>query len=228
MGGESDSARRQQDGAPCFTAETRLMDLHDGPVAGIDEAGRGPWAGPVVAAAVILDPGRIPDGLKDSKLLAPEVRDELYDEIAAVARFGIGVAAVERVDRMNVLQASLWAMNAACAELETPPAAALVDGNRCPALPCPAEPLIGGDGLALSVAAASIVAKVARDRLMARLALEHPGYGWERNKGYGTREHAVALHRLGATPHHRRSFRPVRAAIAGAPAPGEAEAEPPG
>ncbi len=182
-------------------------------MAGIDEAGRGPWAGPVVAAAVILQPDLIPDGLNDSKRLSPSERLTLYDAIMDAATVGIGTASVARIDRDNILQATLCAMHRAVADLEIQPAAALVDGNRCPRLPCPAEPLIRGDALSLSVAAASIVAKVTRDRMMVELARAHTGYGWERNKGYGTREHAAALDRLGPTPHHRRSFAPVRTAI---------------
>lgn len=193
--------------------EEELMRRARGPVAGIDEAGRGPWAGPVVAAAVILDPADIPDGLNDSKLLAPPVRENLYEIIMSRAVVGIGIADVERVDELNILHATMWAMREACLALKDSPAAALVDGNRCPELPCPAEPLVRGDGLSFSVAAASIVAKVTRDRIMAELACEHPQYGWERNKGYGTRSHADALARYGVTIHHRRSFRPVQAIL---------------
>lgn len=198
---------------PCLSREQALVRRHGGPVAGIDEAGRGPWAGPVVAAAVILQPDLIPDGLNDSKRLSPSERLTLYDAIMDAATVGIGTASVARIDRDNILQATLCAMHRAVADLEIQPAAALVDGNRCPRLPCPAEPLIRGDALSLSVAAASIVAKVTRDRMMVELARAHTGYGWERNKGYGTREHAAALDRLGPTPHHRRSFAPVRTAI---------------
>ena len=191
------------------------MARHGGPIAGVDEAGRGPWAGPVVAAAVILDFGRLPAGLDDSKKLEPSNRDRLHDEIFQTAvAVGAGIADVARIDRDNILQATLWAMAQACAALSEPPAAALIDGNRCPALPCPAQALIGGDALSLSISAASIVAKVTRDRMMAELALAHPAYGWERNKGYGTREHAQALARFGVSEHHRRSFKPVQARMA--------------
>jgi ribonuclease HII len=213
MVGITDSERRRRADGPTLTAEAALIARHGGPVAGIDEAGRGPWAGPVVAAAVILDPDRIPSGLNDSKLLSPRLREALYDEISATARVAVGIAEVPRIDAENILQATLWAMRAALRDLGEAPAAALVDGNRCPDLPCPARALVGGDGLSVSVAAASIVAKVTRDRLMIALADECPGYGWERNKGYGTREHGEALQRLGVTRHHRRSFAPVRAVI---------------
>ena len=183
------------------------------PVAGIDEAGRGPWAGPVVAAAVILPAGRAPDGIDDSKRLSRERRAELYERIRAAATVGVGEASVGEIDALNVLQATMVAMRRAVEALGTRPSHALVDGNRLPDLACPARAVIGGDSRSLSIAAASIVAKETRDRIMRRLARLHPGYGWERNAGYGTREHARALDALGPTPHHRRSFRPVREAV---------------
>ena len=198
---------------PSLTHEQAILRRFGSPVAGIDEAGRGPWAGPVVAAAVILDPGRIPPGLNDSKKLSAPVREALYEQIVEQGVVGVGIAGVTRIDTDNILQATLWAMRAAVGDLGCAPAAALVDGNKCPDLPCPAETLVKGDARSLSIAAASIIAKVTRDRIMASLAGEHPGYGWERNKGYGTREHAHAIDRLGVTPHHRRSFKPVAAAI---------------
>ncbi len=199
--------------APTFDTEAGLIARFGMPVAGIDEAGRGPWAGPVVAAAVILKPEQIPAGLNDSKKLTPRMREALYGEIVQHAIVGVGVADVALIDAGNILQATLIAMRTAVGDLGRTPAAALVDGNRCPDLPCPAEPLIKGDARSLSVAAASIIAKVTRDRHMVALARKHPGYGWERNKGYGTREHAHALRRLGVTPHHRLSFAPVRAVL---------------
>jgi ribonuclease HII len=183
------------------------------PVAGIDEAGRGPLAGPVVAAAVVLDflalPRRLARRLDDSKLLEREEREELFGLIPTYAAIGVGEASVDEIDSINILQASLLAMRRALEALPSAPAMALVDGNQLPALPCPAQAVIGGDGRSLSIAAASIIAKVTRDRLMNRLAEQHPGYGWETNVGYGTPEHLQALVRLGVTPHHRRSFRPV-------------------
>ncbi|GIX12386.1 MAG: ribonuclease HII [Paracoccaceae bacterium] len=181
-----------------------------GRVAGIDEAGRGPWAGPVVAAAVILDYARIPPGIDDSKRLTARRRAALFEALIAVAEVGIGRASVEEIDAMNIAQATALAMRRAVAELPAPPDFALVDGRHVPpGLPCRARALVGGDGRSLAVAAASIVAKVTRDRIMAELAREWPGYGWERNAGYGVPEHAAALARLGVSPHHRRSFRPV-------------------
>ena len=179
-------------------------------VCGIDEAGRGPWAGPVVAAAVVLDRGNIPPGLNDSKKLTPRRRATLFDAIRASAIVGVGIASVEEIDTLNILRANDLAMLRAIEALYPTPGAALIDGNRVPpGLPCQARALVGGDGRSLSVAAASIIAKVTRDRIMAGLAKAHPGYGWERNQGYGTAEHRTALDRLGVTPHHRRSFRPI-------------------
>ena len=178
-------------------------------VAGIDEAGRGPLAGPVVAAAVILDHARVPAGIDDSKVLKPEDRERLFAEINEKAEVGIGIADVARIDRDNILQATLWAMADAVGRLPRAPTTVLVDGNQPPRLGCAIETIVEGDARALSIAAASIVAKVTRDRIMTRLAVEHPGYGWERNMGYGVPEHRSAIIRLGLTPHHRRSFKPV-------------------
>ncbi|MBZ0217381.1 MAG: ribonuclease HII, partial [Fimbriimonadaceae bacterium] len=198
---------------PDFRFERHLMKIHHGPVAGIDEAGRGPWSGPVVAAAVILDPDNIPFGLNDSKKLTEKKRDELFEAIYASAKIGVGIADEKRIDRDNILQATLWAMAEAANTLSLSPAAALIDGNFRAPLGCPSETLIKGDARSLSIAAASIVAKVTRDRIMVDLAEKYPGYGWQRNKGYGTPEHIKGIEQLGVTPHHRRSFRPVRLAI---------------
>ncbi len=181
-----------------------------GRIAGVDEAGRGPLAGPVVAVAVILKPGRVPDGIDDSKALSRLRRERLYQAILATAEVGIGAAGVEEIDRLNILAATMEAMRRAVLALPLAPDAVLVDGNRAPQLPIPLQTVVRGDTLSLSIAAASIVAKVIRDRAMARLASRHPGYGWERNAGYGTAEHRAALARLGPTAHHRRSFGPVR------------------
>jgi ribonuclease HII len=182
-------------------------------VAGIDEAGRGPWAGPVVAAAAILDRARLPDTLvarlDDSKKLKRPVREALFAQMAGCADIGVGIAEVGEIDRLNILQATLLAMQRAVAALGQAPEAALVDGNIAPKLAMPVRTVVKGDSLCFSIAAASIAAKVTRDRIMERLAAEHPGYGWERNAGYGTAEHRVALERLGITQHHRRSFAPI-------------------
>ena len=179
------------------------------PVAGIDEVGRGPWAGPVVAAAVILDPTTIPDGLNDSKKLTARRREALFAALQGRASIGVGRAEVEEIDDLKILAASMLAMQRALAELPLVPAHALVDGNRAPDLPCPVTTVVKGDARSLSIAAASIIAKVTRDCWMADLSGQHPGYGWERNAGYGTAEHRAGLDLLGLTPHHRLSFRPI-------------------
>lgn len=196
-----------------FELEGIELKLAGGPVVGIDEAGRGPWAGPVVAAAVILDPTRIPDGIDDSKALEPEDREAIYARLIAVAEIGIGIADVRRIDRDNILNATMWAMAQAVRKLQSKPRLALIDGNRAPDLRCQTRTVVGGDARCLSIAAASIVAKVTRDRLMVALGLELPNYGFERHKGYGTPEHQTAIGRHGVTPHHRRSFRPVQMAL---------------
>lgn len=198
---------------PSFELEAAELALGRGPIAGVDEAGRGPWAGPVVAAAVILDPSSIPEGLDDSKALTPQARDLLYDQIVASAEVGVAVADVERIDRDNILAATLWAMAEAVAAVGRQPGLVIVDGNRLPMLKVPARAIVKGDARCVSIAAASIVAKVTRDRAMVALARDYPGYGFERHKGYGVREHQVALTRLGVTPHHRRSFKPVQLAL---------------
>lgn len=183
-------------------------------VAGIDEAGRGPLAGPVVAAAVIFDLSRRPPkGINDSKKLTPVIREELYEAITAKARYGIGIATVAEIDTHNILGATMIAMARAVSLLGIIPDVALVDGNRAPALPCRVKTVVEGDALSISIAAASIIAKVTRDRMMRELAREFPGYGWETNVGYGTDEHYRGLNALGVTPHHRRSFAPVRALV---------------
>jgi len=175
---------------------------------GIDEAGRGPWAGPVVAAAVILR--EIPNGVNDSKKLSVTKRNLLFQQITATSMFGIGLASVEEIDALNILQATFLAMRRALAALPTKPAFALIDGNRVPLdLPCPAEAIVMGDTRCASIAAASILAKVTRDRIMAELSQSHPGYGWESNMGYGVPAHAAGLKQLGVTPHHRRTFKPI-------------------
>ncbi|MCU0910508.1 MAG: ribonuclease HII [Rhodobacteraceae bacterium] len=179
-------------------------------VAGVDEAGRGPLAGPVVAAAVVLVPGQVPSGLDDSKKLGASTRDRLFTELLALAEVGVGMASVEEIDSLNILRAAHLAMERALAALAMLPDLALVDGNLLPrALPCPGRALVGGDALCLSIAAASVVAKVTRDWIMVDLAQQHPGYGWDRNMGYPSAAHRAALASLGPTPHHRRSFRPV-------------------
>ncbi len=183
-------------------------------VAGVDEAGRGPLAGPVVSAAVILParglPRRLAGSIDDSKALTARRREAMLPKILACCGVGVGTASVEEIDRINILQATFLSMRRALAALPDIPAVALIDGNQVPkGLSCPGRAIIRGDSRSLSIAAASIVAKVTRDRLMAELSETHPGYGWERNAGYGTREHLAALQDLGVSPHHRRSFAPV-------------------
>lgn len=196
-----------------FELERVELAVHGGPIAGVDEAGRGPLAGPVVAAAVVLDPAAMPDGIADSKTLDAKQRRAVYSEILATARVAIGIAEVDRIDADNILNASLWAMAQAVALLECRPRLVLVDGNRAPHLDCTARAIVQGDAKCLSIAAASIVAKVTRDAMMAELARDYPHYGFDRHKGYGTREHHAAIARHGVTPHHRRSFRPVQLAL---------------
>jgi ribonuclease HII len=201
-----------------------------GPVAGVDEVGRGPWAGPVLAAAVILDHDRLPASLSamidDSKKLDARTRREIAAALPDCAAIGVGLATVAEIDRLNILQAALLAMGRAVAALPVQPALALIDGNRAPALPCPARTIVGGDASELAIAAASIVAKVTRDALMTALDAACPGYAWDRNMGYGTAEHRRALRRLGVTPHHRRSFRPIRELLAAAGIPAAAHVAP--
>lgn len=195
---------------PNFDFERSALARGFARVAGIDEAGRGPWAGPVVAAAVILDPDDLPDGLNDSKKLTHARREEFHDIILAKAEVGIGIVDVAVIDRDNILQATYAAMIQAAAALASAPLFALIDGNRAPKLDFPVETVIEGDGKCLSIAAASIIAKVTRDRMMVDLDRQCPGYGFAKHKGYGTAEHQEALARLGPTPHHRRSFEPIR------------------
>jgi ribonuclease HII len=187
-----------------FELEAIELELTGGPIAGVDEAGRGPLAGPVVAAAVILDRTSIPEGIADSKLLDVEARRSLYQAILASAEVGIGIADVERIDADNILNATLWAMRQAVARLANRPKLVLIDGNRAPHLECATRTIVQGDTRCLSIAAASIVAKVARD---------YPHHGFDRHKGYSTAEHFAAIARYGVTPHHRRSFRPVQLAL---------------
>jgi ribonuclease HII len=191
---------------PCF----KLEKVHPDPVAGVDEAGCAPLAGPVVAAAVVLDRNHFPRGIDDSKALPAATREAICARLYKVAVIGVGIASVEEIDRLNIYWARMLAMTRAVDALGLDPAMVLVDGNRCPKWDRPSLAIIAGDAKCRSIAAASIVAKVTRDRIMFDHAREHPGYGWERNKGYPTPEHVEALGRLGPTIHHRRSFAPVR------------------
>ena len=193
-----------------FSFETAARARGATVIAGVDEVGRGPLCGPVTAAAVILDPAHIPQGIGDSKALSSAKRERIYVELLAVAQVSVAHASVEEIDALNILRASHLAMERAVAGLVIRPDFVLVDGNRLPkGLPCGAEAVVKGDAKSLSIAAASIAAKVVRDRIMVDLAQQHPGYGWERNAGYPTKDHLAALLNLGVTPQHRRSFKPV-------------------
>jgi len=195
---------------PDFTRETRARARGCLWVAGVDEAGRGPLAGPVTAAAVILDPDCIPAGLNDSKQLSAARREALFAELMACAQVSVAQASVEEIDTLNILRASHLAMCRAVAGLAVRPDHVLIDGNMIPReMDLPAEAVVGGDALCLSIAAASIVAKCVRDRIMVDLAQQHPGYGWEHNAGYPTKSHKAAMIEKGVTPHHRRTFAPV-------------------
>ncbi len=194
-----------------------LAHTSGGPVCGVDEAGRGPWAGPVSAAAVILDPDRLPAGIDDSKALTVAMRDRLEVEIKACAvAWAVGFASVEEIDRLNILHATGLAMCRAIEGLSVQPAVALVDGNYRFKLPCDVTTVVGGDGLSLSIAAASILAKTSRDRLMVDLDAHYPGYGFAGHKGYHAPAHVAALERLGPCPAHRMSWAPIRALLAAA------------
>ena len=197
---------------PTFRRERAALKRGIWPVAGCDEAGRGPLAGPVVAAAVILDPRRVPRGLDDSKKLDPAARERLYGRICATAEVAVAFAPPARIDRDNILRASLWALARAVAGLPVKPRLVFVDGRDRIDTNCDCVAVVAGDAIVASIAAASIVAKVTRDRLMTRLGLLYPGYGFEHHKGYSVPAHFDALARLGPTIHHRRSFAPVAAA----------------
>ena len=213
--------------APARARPTLTLEaLHPGPVCGVDEAGRGPWAGPVCAAAVILHPDRVPEGIDDSKKLTAAARAELETCIKAAAlAWAVAFASVEEIAELNILHATGLAMRRAVEALAPAAAHALIDGNYAfprSALPCPVKTVVKGDALSLSIAAASILAKTARDRLMAEMDAAHPGYGFSRHKGYHAPEHVSALVRLGPSPIHRRGWAPIRALL------GEAEAGPEG
>jgi ribonuclease HII len=196
---------------PDFSAETDLRRKRLWPVAGVDEVGCGPLAGPVCAAAVILDPANIPDGLNDSKAMTPKSREIAFARIVESARaVSFAFVTAAEIDATDIRKASLKAMAQAVAGLSLAPAYVLVDGLALPSLPCPGEAIVKGDARSLSIAAASIVAKVTRDGLMRRLAEEYPGYGFETNAGYGSPRHLAALAALGPTPYHRMSFAPLR------------------
>src|SRR5690349_22170808 len=194
---------------PCFKIELGYPE----PLAGVDEAGCAPLAGPVVAAAVILNRSKFPRGIDDSKNLPLEKREAIYARLVKCSAWGVGIASVEEIDTINIYWARMLAMTRAVEAIGIEPAWVLVDGNALPKWQRPSKAIVDGDAKCRSIGAASIIAKVTRDRIMADYAREYPGYGWERNRGYGTPEHWRALHALGPTPLHRRSFPRVRAAI---------------
>jgi ribonuclease HII len=194
---------------PHYIFESRALKTVAGPIAGVDEAGRGPLAGPVIAAAVILDRKRIPKGLNDSKQMSEEAREEAFQRIMDVAVVGVGDASVDEIDLINIRQATHLAMARAVRSLTVLANFALVDGNDAPALPCKCDVIVDGDARSVSIAAASIIAKVTRDRMMRALHEQHPHYGWFTNKGYSTEQHLRALAAHGPCIHHRRSFAPV-------------------
>jgi len=191
-----------------------IEDNYKGIIAGVDEAGRGPWAGPVVAGAVILDRDNVPEGIDDSKKLKEQKREELFEQIMNVAMVGVGIVSVEEIDQMNILQATMLAMQKAVDNLPVKPNIALIDGNKTPNLSCDAHAIIKGDSKSLSIAAGAIIAKVTRDRIMKELATKFPDYAWEKNSGYGTKLHQEALAKYGVTSHHRKSFKPVAKLLA--------------
>lgn len=195
---------------PDYELEAALRARGYGRIAGVDEVGRGPLAGPVMAAAVILDPDAVPDGLNDSKKLTARRREALAGILSDTAEVAIAEATVEEIEQHNILRAAHLAMMRAVDALDPPPDFLLIDGNMIPhGVTIPAQPVVKGDGRSVSIAAASIVAKIRRDQVMVDLAQQHPGYGWEKNAGYPTKQHREALRNLGPTPHHRRSFKPV-------------------
>lgn len=199
---------------PDFVLERDLMARGYQRIAGVDEAGRGPLAGPVVAAAVVLDPDAMGDPiwrrLDDSKKMTEAAREKLFDMIRETSAVSVAIVDVDEIDIHNILGATMLGMSCAVTSIEPAVDYALIDGNRVPVLNCAGEAVVKGDGRSLSIAAASVIAKVSRDRLMRDLAQKYPGYGWERNAGYGTKQHLDALKSLGVTPEHRKSFRPVR------------------
>ena len=187
----------------------KFDQAYETPIIGVDEVGRGPLAGPVISAAIILNKEKIPEGINDSKKLPKKKREIINEKLISQHKFAIGIASVEEIDKINILQASLLAMKRAVLNLNIKPQTILVDGNKLPDLEYNMYPIIKGDSKSISIAAASIIAKVYRDKLMQDLSLQYPGYYWEKNSGYGTKQHLLALNNLGVTPIHRKSFAPI-------------------
>ena len=187
----------------------KFDQVYETPIIGVDEVGRGPLAGPVISAAIVLNKEKIPEGINDSKKLSKKKREVINEELISQHSFAIGIASVEEIDKINILQASLLAMKRAVLNLNIQPQTILVDGNKLPDLEYNMYSIIKGDSKSISIAAASIIAKVYRDKLMQDLSLQFPGYYWEKNSGYGTKQHLLALNNLGVTPIHRKSFAPI-------------------
>ena len=187
----------------------KFDQVYETPIIGVDEVGRGHLAGPVISAAIVLNKEKIPEGINDSKKLSKKKREVINEELISQHKFAIGIASVEEIDKINILQASLLAMKRAVLNLNIKPQTILVDGNKLPDLEYNMYPIIKGDSKSISIAAASIIAKVYRDKLMQDLSLQYPGYYWEKNSGYGTKQHLLALNNLGVTPIHRKSFAPI-------------------
>ncbi len=200
--------------SPDYSFETAHINAGHKQIAGVDEAGRGPWAGPVVAAAVILDARNIPAGLNDSKKLSQVKREVLFEQIQATSQIGVGIVSSAKIDQINILQATLLAMSQALNNLPAPPTIALIDGNKAPPVQITCQTIKKGDARCLSIAAASIIAKVTRDAMMKELDEQYPGYQFARHKGYGTAIHAAVLEQLGPCHEHRRSFAPIRTLLA--------------
>ena len=195
---------------PDFSVEDKKRQLDFSNIAGVDEAGRGPWAGPVYSAIVILNRNCIPEGINDSKKISEKKRIELYEEILINHEYGIGFASPDEIDQLNILEATFLSMRRALENLIIKPDYILVDGNLSPSFNIPHESIIKGDSISISIAAASIIAKVERDKFMLNIDNEHPEYKWKKNKGYGTKDHQNALNAHGVTKYHRKSFSPIR------------------
>ena len=187
----------------------KFDEAYESPIIGVDEVGRGPLAGPVISAAIILNKEIIPEGINDSKKLSKKKRIIINEQLISHHRYAIGMATVEEIDKINILQASLLSMKRAILGLNIAPKSILVDGNKLPDLEYKMYPIVKGDSKSVSIAAASIIAKVYRDKLMEDLSIQYPGYYWEKNSGYGTKQHLLALNNLGVTPIHRKTFAPI-------------------